>query len=294
MGSSNKESKSSSKSSHHHHKRHHDSHKSSEKDNNVAASSTVVSREFSFLFVVNNLVLNESLDTYLAASTDRWGNTLPPERSCDYEGEVTSTVFRWKDGRVTPLPGDYYGWSRPKGWGTQGGIWGWTVDPTTNMVVQQYMKPFETYTVFRGWRFLPVVFMGSDATTTDVNEEEPEAMYHALSFNSELGRPVSLAGPRGRLYAVGKDAGWVGRLVPESYRNPYTDVQTCRGLSGSLPLILGLMGLSQSDGRAADAFTQGLWRDRNWHGPKWAFQGKRPALCSEKARPAVGRQRADV
>lgn len=263
MGSSNKESKSSSSRpshQHHHHKR----------DRTATSSSTAVPRGFSFLFVVNDLVLSDTPDS---CSPDRWGNVLPPTRRSDYEGEITSPVFRWQDGRVTALPGDYYGWDRPNGWGTAGRIWGWTVDPATNMAVQQYMVPFDTYTVFRGWRFLPVVFMGSDATATNVDEAEAETMYHALSFSSEGGNHVSLAGPRGRLYAAGKDAGWVGRLVPDSYRNPYPDVQTCRGLAGSLPLILGLMGLSQTHGRAADAFTQGLWRDRNWHGPRWSFQG---------------------
>jgi hypothetical protein len=230
-----------------------------------------VPRGFSFLFVVNDLVLS---DTPGSCSPDRWGNVLPPTRRSDYEGEITSPVFRWQDGRVTALPGDYYGWDRPNGWGTAGRIWGWTADAATNMPVQQYMVPFDTYTVFRGWRFLPVVFMGSDATATNVDEAEVETMYHALSFSSEGGNHVSLAGPRGRLYAAGKDAGWVGRLVPDSYRNPYPDVQACRGLAGSLPLILGLMGLSQAHGQAADAFTQGLWRDRHWHGPRWSFQGK--------------------
>lgn len=33
---------------------------------------------------------------------------------------------------------------------------------------------YRTYTVFRGWHFQPVMFMGCDALTTDVDEVEVE------------------------------------------------------------------------------------------------------------------------
>lgn len=76
------------------------------------------------------------------------------------------------------------------------------------------------------------------------------------------------------MYAAGKHAEWVGKLVPDCYRNPYSgsSTYTSGGLAGYLAVILGLMGLSQPPQRAADAFTEGLWRNGRWRGPKWEFR----------------------
>lgn len=85
---------------------------------------------------------------------------------------------------------------------------------------------------------------------------------------------VSLVAAKRHLYAAGKHADWVGKLVPDSYKNPYAGSLNSGGLAGELSIILGLMGLSQPHGRAADAFTEGLWQDRRWRGPKWEFRSE--------------------
>lgn len=91
---------------------------------------------------------------------------------------------------------------------------------------------------------------------------------------------VSLVTAKRSLYAAGQNADWVGRLVPESYRNPYASTPRSGGLAGELSVILGLMGLSQPFGRAADAFTEPepLWHDRRWRGPRWEFRSEEPFL----------------
>lgn len=52
---------------------------------------------------------------------------------------------------------------------------------------------------------------------------------------------TSIAGARASLYAAGREASWVGKLVPDSYTNPIANTPRSTGLAGSLPLILGLM-----------------------------------------------------
>lgn len=83
---------------------------------------------------------------------------------------------------------------------------------------------------------------------------------------------VSLVTAGSNLYAAGKHADWVGKLVPDCYRNPCSGTPNSGGLAGDLSIILGLMGLSQPHLRAADAFTGGLWKDRRWRGPRWKFR----------------------
>lgn len=189
---------------------------------------------------------------------------------------------------------------------------GWTVDPVVNQYDWQTLPAFRTYTVFRGWHFQPVVFMGCDALTTDVNEAEMETskcpiyiyiyiatvvssqtprdrpganmgciktngkVYHPLSFASDRrgDTVVSLVTAKRHLYAAGRNADWVGRLVPDSYRNPWRGSMPSGGLAGELSVILGLMGLSQPSRRAADAFTQQLWHDWRWRGPRWEFRSE--------------------
>lgn len=92
-------------------------------------------------------------------------------------------------------------------------------------MVQWYSQSYRSYTEFRGWRLLPIVFMGSGATTTNVNETDCESMYHALSSRVRQGvrqeTCVSLARAAGGGGAVcGRDYGrntrWGVRLMPES------------------------------------------------------------------------------
>lgn len=50
-----------------------------------------------------------------------------------------------------------------------------------------------------------------------------------------------MAVPQSNPYAAGRDASWVGKLVPDSYTNPIPQAPKSDGLAGSLALILGLM-----------------------------------------------------
>lgn len=99
-------------------------------------------------------------------------------------------------------------------------------------------------------------------------------VYQSLAFQTSLdNNAVSVAGRQGSLYVPARNADWVGKLVPDSYRCPYGSGLSSEGLTGPLPLILGLMALSQPSGQEQHAFTQDLWRDRAWRGANGAFRG---------------------
>lgn len=126
----------------------------------------------SFLFVVNNLVISE-LDR---TGADIRGIMQPPQGPDSYASEIPSPVFRYQDGRVTTLSPQRYTWYREppndRAPFSDGSISGLGHDPVTNQNQWQKLPVYRTYTVFRGWHFQPVVFMGCDALTTPVDDLE--------------------------------------------------------------------------------------------------------------------------
>ncbi|KAF3771121.1 hypothetical protein M406DRAFT_326520 [Cryphonectria parasitica EP155] len=239
----------------------------------------------SFLFVVNCPILSEQYKREY--SKDRWGIILPPTKTSHFAREGASPVFRYKNGRVTRA--SEYVWHRNPG--TEGGIILASQIPTLGGSIHQtpYMLKFATCTVFRGCPFRPIIYMERDALAYDVNEIDIEQMYHPLSFGMYQSRGgVSMAGARmSFLHAVGRDAAWVGKLVPDSYKNPSRAAPDSGGLAGSLPVILGLMALSQIPGHEAEAFDRGLWVDGTWSGPDWSYNGRSPTGADDLPRGVV-------
>lgn len=68
----------------------------------------------SFLFVVNELQVDyEPASPQEQPLTDQWLNTMPPQHASAYVGELVGTVFRYRDGVVSPAHG-YLWWVKPQ------------------------------------------------------------------------------------------------------------------------------------------------------------------------------------
>ncbi|KAJ9139416.1 hypothetical protein NKR23_g7922 [Pleurostoma richardsiae] len=221
-----------------------------------------------FLFVVNELIPNQQ---YPRANFDQWGSRLPPGHPDAYIGEESSLVFKYTS--VTPdscsiqrMP--EYSWYRT-GRDQPGSICTW--DQTGEHISITEYHLYKTCTVFRGWRFLPLMFMYNDATITELDNSDVGTMLHAVHLRPRDSNPgVSEVVTRASLYAAGRSADWIPSLLPLKYANPFADAPHSRGLAGELPVILGLMGLSQPPGQGTidDAFMRGFWRDdKKWRCP---------------------------
>ncbi|MBE3050243.1 hypothetical protein IMZ48_48655 [Candidatus Bathyarchaeota archaeon] len=238
---------------------------------------------FSFLFVVNKLILEER--SY-APERDRWGNTLPPNDRRAYAGEEPSRVMRYRDGRVTLAEG--YDWHRPHGLHTRGCIFrpSGLEGPRPNR--------YKTQTVFSCNPFLPIVATPADMMAHDMDSHNGP-QWDLLRFEHDPRHPgVSFAayGQEGRhesprQYVAGVGPSWIPSLVPESYLNPYNDSDS-RGLGGDLPLLLALMSFghrwtTRHDARMEEVFygRDALWRDRRW----WGDPEVRPEGCKSSFFP---------
>lgn len=228
--------------------------------------------------MVNILVLDADSDSDSSCcEKDEWGVMMPPKKKEGYLDEMASPVFRYCNGSITTLPAQQgHMWYR-SGWHADGGIIShYSQIGNTDRFRPEYFTPYETFTVFRGWKFRPVVFMPRDATVYDVDRKDVETCELVVSIDNKTGSGTegysgnistnkkriiiafnvlgfgrrtdgpghpntSMAVLRCNPYAAGRDASWVGKLVPESYTNPIPQTARSDGLAGSLPLILGLM-----------------------------------------------------
>ena len=225
---------------------------------------------FSFLFVVNELA--DPPGGGLGVRMDQWGNILPPH---NIPGTVqgfadgrAGPVFRYRDGVVTSLEGQYFWARQPNGEGIIKSSM--LVDPQTNE--WSATTPYATYTVFHGWRFLPFFWMASDAVIT--NSEAPNSMqmlyrlhfqdrreWPGLSEINAVGYPLLLFGRR---------PSWIASLVPKIYANRTPECPLSVGLAGELPVILGLMALSQPRGHCHEGF-------KFWQNGYWTMASEEPA-----------------
>ncbi|KAH9909687.1 hypothetical protein F4778DRAFT_9509 [Xylariomycetidae sp. FL2044] len=216
-----------------------------------------------FLFVVNELQLS---DQYLPTA-DTWGNEVPPVRRAYYAPELAGEVYRFHNGTITPA--DNYFWHRPGGPGTPGNICYCSpaYDEDGNPAGVDFI-PVEAYkicSVFDCGPFLPCVYAGVDPTIQD------------MAFNDagyDRFWPVHFA-HRGRLtrldqqgpfkYIGSQSAGWLGSLVPTTYRNPDPAAPATSCLGGDLGLLLGMMGLAELP---LQTNRIGLhWNQYRWTGP---------------------------
>ena len=183
---------------------------------------------------------------------DLYGNAIPFSERYDYT-DVESEVFRYRNGRVTE-DGNYF-WHRENR-GCEGRIY--------RAVDAEQSQPLETYktcSVFRCWRFNPILWTASDVSVYGI--DETSNFINGLRFDHSCLMPgVSKIDEFGQCYVVGRDPSWLPSLVPPQYRNPDPNAPQSGGLAGELPVIIGMMALSQGRGRFAPVAS---WRTR-WHG----------------------------
>lgn len=116
-----------------------------------------------------------ALDSENYCEKDEWGVMMPPRRIEGYLGEKPSPVFRYRNGKITIVPTEKgHRWHR-NNWQTEGGIISQLEQVGYSDIYRPaYFTPYQTVTVFRGWKFRPVVFMERDATVHDVNRKNLE------------------------------------------------------------------------------------------------------------------------
>ncbi|KAI0471484.1 hypothetical protein GGR56DRAFT_73506 [Xylariaceae sp. FL0804] len=225
--------------------------------------------DVSFLFVVNELVL----DPYAAPPTpDTWGNPNPPRSCMSYAFERPGHVFRYHN-RVVQRAPDNYSWWRLGGQGTVGGI---VVsyerrDEASGRIVEnsEHLVAYSTTTVVDCGPFVPCVGAPGDAFAQDYHEGD----FRSLHFNHDDAHGLSRASIGGGEYKyVCRNASWLGTLVPETYRNLEQPLQQTGALAGELGPLLGLMALAEPVGATDRAF------ERDWNGTRW--RGSRQNVVS--------------
>ncbi|KAH8664413.1 hypothetical protein BX600DRAFT_540936 [Xylariales sp. PMI_506] len=197
----------------------------------------------SFYFVVEALDIHPNTEL----EVDRWGNNIPPYRV--FSGE-SSWVFRYHDGTATFA--DNCEWRR---------------SPETNdggIYYQGFglLNCYSRTTVFNCGPFLPCVVARGDPMV--VNEDGIIEGFHALNLTDETRSGISRLSPTGSpRMAAGRDANFIGTLLPTTYKNRIPDAILSRGLGGEFGILIGLMALSQDHMNINNAFNS-HWRHNRW------------------------------
>ncbi|KAH7318150.1 hypothetical protein B0I35DRAFT_478687 [Stachybotrys elegans] len=252
--------------------RHHRKHGSSSAPSTHNADG---SDGLSFLFVVNELILNSDI----GFERDAWCNALPPRTYAGYQGEIASHVMRYQDGTVTQA----CGWTYFRGDQSEvnGGAWGggfiyYALDEEQGYYAEQY----SSMCVFSSNPHLPIIISHEDVLASSNSIE-----FHALQFFHDQAshRGVSFAvteesnmmpGGGPVKHVAGRNPNWIPSLVPDVYSSP-PNAPRSRGLAGELPIVLALMAFSEdrindTANRTNDIFlgsrTLGpaRWRNGSW------------------------------
>jgi hypothetical protein len=166
-------------------------------------------------------------------------------------------------------------------------------------VINGYPVGYKTHTVFACSALLPMIVTDRDASLgltfmrrlcprgCDTMYDETYSTWSPLHFNAGDQEGISYVNHYscGGPFGTGKDASWIPSLVPSVYRNTNPLAGPSRGLSGELPIILGLMGFHGRPGRASDVFLDRNWDMNRWHGSARASNYR---VCSSAtSRPGV-------
>ncbi|KAI1313240.1 hypothetical protein F5Y03DRAFT_159915 [Xylaria venustula] len=225
----------------------------------------------SFLFVVNELLLNPNTPP----NVDQWGTVMPPFDPQSYASEAPGRVFRYRDGEITEARGYY--WEREcmdleSPHKCPGSIY-----LTGGVVPPWEMTRYSQYTVFHCWRPLPCVYMEDDPLCTLIAPRggvprrgwcgESRPLYR-LSFETPDMTGIShiTAGGTSQITA-GRNPSWIPSLVPEMFRNEDPCAPVSRGLGGLLPVIVAQMALTQPRGQTDRPFIERWWHRRHWRRP---------------------------
>lgn len=185
------------------------SHSSSSKPTKSTASRT--SR--SFLFVVNELPINDDISSNgRQPRVDDYGRWLPPIYSNGFWAQQPGRVYRWTDGNITPATGYYY----------NGG--GWTPN---NYPLTEH----RTTTMFFCNRWTGHLTANGDASIRDIyNPMDPNSKWWPLTFrwDGTLSRVEEVGD---QLYLAGSGARWISQLGLSNYQYDGAPVSYLRNIS---------------------------------------------------------------
>ncbi|KAI0508933.1 hypothetical protein F5B22DRAFT_649435 [Xylaria bambusicola] len=223
----------------------------------------------SFLFVVNEVILHPNAPPNI----DTQGFVLPPFDPNAYIGEMSGTVFRYRDDEISVARG--YAWARDN------------VDPDSplkpsgsiyqrNRDEPHYeMAKYSQFTVFNGWGPLPCLYMQEDPLSTLIvpygfhnpNPHIEGHLLHVMSFSQPDVTGITQISKLGSSRVVaGCEPSWIPSLVPEVFRNTDPRAPLSRGLGGLLPVIIAQMALTQPRGQTDRPFASRLWHGKRWMG----------------------------
>ncbi|KAL1837137.1 hypothetical protein VTJ49DRAFT_4221 [Mycothermus thermophilus] len=237
----------------------------------------------SFLFVVNEFVVDYEPLGQGPPMTDQWCNIVPPLQSQAYLSEVPGTVFRYLNGVISPALD--YRWYR-EAMGVQGHI----VRVDADSQITGYPAPYRSNTVFACSALLPMIVTDGDASLgysflrrlcpCDSHYSSHSAWCY-LHFGSNNNVSMVYSGAVGEPWVAGRDASWIPALVPSAYKNTNPSAPPSRGLSGHLSILLALMGFHGGPGRASHVFHERRWNHHQWEGSSRASNylpkaGERP------------------
>lgn len=232
----------------------------------------------SFLFVANELSVRDD-DTFHKG--DGWYNRIPPIEPKGFAGEIPGSVMRYQNGQVTNAPG--YEWFRERFDGTAwppGHVLRYNADGSNMFDDEGNLEcaiMYKQLAVFSCNPLLPIAVFNGDPLSTASLARAPLLFFHpptqpGISHAVHPDSPME-PGPAVCKYVAGASPSWMPSLVPKTYRNPFNPGPSY-GLSGELPIILGLMAFSEStagEGEAAsrtflgDGAHPGRWSDGHWH-----------------------------
>ncbi|KAL6879154.1 hypothetical protein J3F83DRAFT_286288 [Trichoderma novae-zelandiae] len=253
----------------------HGKHKASASSSNHHLSSDPTS----FLFLINELLLPEN-DCHRKG--DDWYNLEPPAVPRGFAGEKIGSVLKYQNGQISEVAG--YSWCRGD-FDITSGAWpagrlerrNWDGSPmlSEDGSVQQAVL-YKQLAVFSCNPLLPIAVLVGDPLSASSLARVPLLFFHPTNQSgiSQVVHPDSLAGQGSAMckYVAGSSPSWMPSLVPKTYRNPYDTVPS-RGLSGELPIILGLMAFSEATPEGEDAARRISRRifleDRRWRNGEW-------------------------
>ncbi|EGR49365.1 uncharacterized protein TRIREDRAFT_106467 [Trichoderma reesei QM6a] len=229
----------------------------------------------SFLFVINELTLHD--DDRLHRGDD-WYNRVPPSEPRCFDREITGTVMRYHNGQVTEARG--YQWLRGdfditrNAWPT-GYLYRYDSADSPMLTVDgnfQCASVYKQLAVFSCNPLLPIAVLIGDPLSASSLARVP-LLFHHPDHQPGVSHAVH---PDSRLrgggvmckFVAGASPSWMPSLVPKTYRNPY-EPGPSRGLSGELPIILGLMAFSEARSEGEDIARRIFLEDNRWRNGEW-------------------------
>ncbi|KAK8110640.1 uncharacterized protein PG998_007097 [Apiospora kogelbergensis] len=223
----------------------HDHRKSDRKDHvpkahtSKANGSSKSSGQVPCRFLFNVTELHYSANA--APVVDDLQNQLPPLYPQEHGGKLPGYIFRYDNGSISPAHG-------------------YSLSPVRPEYDSEASEP---------WRPSTIGYY-TDRMLDDENHVVQLSESRWLPFQSYSTVTMYNCGPRastsGNVRTVaGRNATWVGSLVPEAYNNIRTHT-TSLGLGGEFSLLIGLMALAQPIGRCDEAFTDPQWSRNRWTG----------------------------